>query len=59
MNEKQLAALIKKTTAKAEQKARTKNRKSYDDTLDATRPADVPNEGEAEELFKEMKKREF
>lgn len=68
MNEKQLQALIKKTAAKAE-KAKPKKRPSYDPTLDATRGTEAepkPAEGtepdalgDANEIFKEMKRRSF
>jgi hypothetical protein len=57
MNDKQLLALARKNAAKAQ--AQDKRRKSYDATLDATRPAKSENDGEADKLFKEMKRREF
>lgn len=59
MNEKQLQALIKKNAAKAERAQKQKQRPAFDATLDAVRPADAPNESEADEIFREMKKREF
>ena len=70
MNEKQLQALIKKTAAKAE-RAKPKRRPSYDPTLDATRTEEQPQGeggaaaadqgdlGDADQIFKEMKKRSF
>lgn len=58
MNEKQLAALIRKTTAKAA-KPRKGPRKTYDPALDATRRPETEEDSEAAELFKEMKRREF
>ena len=60
MKDSQLKALIKKTTAKASQ-PRKPARKSFDPTLDATRTGEAePLEGsEAQEIFKEMKRREF
>jgi hypothetical protein len=57
MNEKQLAKLIKKTTAKAANKP--KQRKVYDATLEATRRPDTDEDIESAEFFAEMKKREF
>jgi hypothetical protein len=59
MNEKQLQALIRKNAAKAERAQKQKQRPAYDKTLDATRSPDAADESEAEEIFKEMKKREF
>lgn len=58
MNEKQLAALVRKTAAKAA-KPKTNPRKTYDPTLDATRRPETEEDTEAAELFKEMKRREF
>ncbi len=58
MNDKQLAALVRKTAAKAA-KAKAPRRKTYDATLDATRRPETDEDAEATELFKEMKKREF
>ena len=58
MNEKQLAKLIRQTTAKAEQSAAKRQpSRAYDKTL----PVRDEKEGDAEttRLFKEMKKREF
>ena len=57
VKDKQLEALIRKTTGKA---ASDKARKArfIDPTLEATkRPQE--EEGDSEKLFKEMKKREF
>ncbi len=58
MNEKQLQALLRKTAKKVEQ-AKPKPRKAYDSTVDATRPSESAPDSEADEIFKEMKKREF
>jgi hypothetical protein len=59
MKDSQLKALIKKTTAKASQ-PKKQARASFDPTLDATRGDTEPLNGtEAEEIFKEMKRREF
>lgn len=59
MKDSQLAKLLKKTQAKATEKA-SKPRPSFDATLEATRkPGTDEGSGEAEEIFKEMKRREF
>ena len=58
MNQKQIEALAKRNAAKA-MKAQTQRQRSYDATLDATRPAGEDDKGEALRIFKEMKKREF
>jgi hypothetical protein len=59
MKDSQLKALIKKTTAKASQPKKP-SKASFDPTLDATRKGPEPIQGtEAEEIFKEMKRREF
>jgi hypothetical protein len=58
MNEKQLQALLKKTQAKAAQKA-SKPKPSFDSTLEATRPKATADESDAADIFREMKKREF
>jgi len=59
MKDSQLQALLKKTAAKASQQKKP-NRASFDATLDATRGGKEPVSGtEAEEIFKEMKRREF
>lgn len=57
MKESQLKALIRKTTGKAEQK-KPQQRPTFDPTLEATR-SEQGRDGEARELFKEMKRREF
>ncbi len=57
MKDSQLKALIRKTTGKAEQK-KPQQRPSFDPTIEATRKED-DRTGEARELFKEMKRREF
>ena len=59
MKDSQLKALIKKTTAKASQPKKP-SRASFDSTLEAPRKGTEPVQGtEAEEIFKEMKRREF
>jgi len=58
MNEKQLAALVKKTVAKAS-KPKGPRRRTYDATLDVTRRPETDEDLEADEFFKEMKRREF
>lgn len=58
MDEKQLAKLVKKTVARAA-KPKTPPRKTYDSTLDATRRPQTEKDTEAQELFEQMKKREF
>lgn len=58
MKDAQLKALLKKTAAKAAQQKKP-NRASFDSTLDATRTGDPMQASEAEEIFKEMKRREF
>ena len=61
MNEAQLKALLRKTQAAAA--AKPKKNRSYDDTLDATRPKQTAEEeaasSDALDLFQQMKKREF
>lgn len=57
MKDAQLKALLKKTAAKAAQQKKP-NRSSFDSTLDATRAGEDPA-SQADEIFKEMKKREF
>lgn len=59
MNDKQLLALAKKNAAKAAAPSPKKRRPVYDATLEATRPADEVDEGDAAEIFREMKRREF
>ena len=59
MDDKKLAALARKNAAKSEI-AQKKQRGTFDSTLDATRAGTEPIQGsEAEEIFKEMKRREF
>ena len=58
MDDKQLLALARKNAAKA-QRAQTKPRPVYDATLEATRPPEAAEAGEAEEIFREMKRRDF
>jgi hypothetical protein len=59
MKDAQIAALIRKTAAKASQ-TKKPTRASFDSTLEATRGGKEPIDGtDAEQIFKEMKKREF
>ena len=59
MNEKEVQALIKKITAKANQKKK-EPRPTYDPTLTATKREAPSEEGEQRtQFFKEMKRREF
>ena len=62
MNEAQLKALLRKTQAAAAA-AKPKKKRTYDATLDATRPpkseADEAADSDAADLFQQMKKREF
>jgi hypothetical protein len=62
MNEAQLKALLRKTQAAAA-RAKPKKNRTYDATLDATRPkqdeATQAADADAADLFAEMKKREF
>ena len=58
MDEKQLAKLIRKTVEKAQRPKGNTNR-TYDSTLDVTRRPRTEKDDEAEELFDQMKKREF
>jgi hypothetical protein len=60
VKDNQLQKLLKKTQAQAAAKA-AKPRPSFDATLEATKKPGVTDEGpgEAEEIFKEMKRREF
>lgn len=59
MKDAQLKALLKKTQAKAAQVKKPAS-KAFDSTLEATRGKNEPVQGtEAEEIFKEMKRREF
>lgn len=57
MNEKQIKALARKNAAKA-LKADKQRTRTFDQTLDATRPPDTDTK-DAERIFREMKKREF
>lgn len=57
MDEKQLAKLIKKNTARAEKLAKGRSGKNYDNTLPA-KPED-DTDLDREHFFKEMKRREF
>ena len=61
MNEAQLKKLLKKTQEAAQ--AKPKKNRTYDATLDATRPTQTQEEeaasSDAQELFQQMKKREF
>lgn len=59
MKDAQLKALIRKTSSKAS-KQKKPARGSFDSTLDATRSGSEPVQGsEADEIFREMKRREF
>ena len=57
MDDKKILALARKNAAKSV--AQSKPKKAYDATLDATRPAAPDDSGEAQRIFKEMKRREF
>ncbi|MDQ6926491.1 MAG: hypothetical protein M3154_09680 [Candidatus Eremiobacteraeota bacterium] len=63
MNDKQFAKLMKQTQQKAEQAAKARKPKGFDPTLDATRSAGDPHTDdtgvEREQMFKEMRRREF
>lgn len=62
MNEAQMQALLRKTQA-ATEKAKAQKNRTYDATLDATRPKQTEAEeaasSDAKDLFQQMKKREF
>ncbi len=58
MDEKQLAKLVKKTVEKAS-RPKSLQRRTYDATLDVTRRPRTEKDDEAQELFEQMKKREF
>ncbi len=59
MNEKQLAKLIKKTTAKAEAKSsKARPARAYDPTLQVRAEEDAASDERAK-MFDEMKRREF
>lgn len=58
MNDKQLAKLIKKTAQKAEQNVAKKNTvRTFDPTLGKREVED--SDVEREQMFKDMKRREF
>ena len=57
MDDKQLAKLVKKLSGQAAKPKR--ETKKYDSTLDATKPPAKPDDEEASDFFKEMKRREF
>jgi hypothetical protein len=59
MDDKKLRALAKKNAAKSAEIDRKRKKKTYDATLDVTRPPDAPEDSEADAIFREMKKREF
>jgi soluble cytochrome b562 len=58
MDDKKILALARKNAAKS-QRVQNARRPAYDATLDATRPAS-PDESsnEADQIFREMKRRE-
>ncbi len=59
MKDTQLKALLRKTQEKAA-KVRKPARQAFDPTLEATRGNREPIQGtEADEIFREMKRREF
>lgn len=59
MKDAQIAAMIRKNAAKGSQPKKPP-RASFDPTLEATRQGKEPIDGtDAEQIFKEMKKREF
>ncbi len=59
MKDAQLKALLKKTQAKAAQ-VKKPSKQAFDPTIEATRRPSEPGQGsEADQLFKEMKRREF
>jgi hypothetical protein len=58
MDEKQLAKLVKKNMEKAN-RPKNPQRRTYDSTLDVTRRPENDKDTEAQELFEQMKKREF
>lgn len=59
MDNKKLLALARKNAAKSAAIDKKRKSKTYDATLDVTRPAEVPEDSEADAIFREMKKREF
>jgi len=58
MDDKKILALARKNAAKSIAQSKPRN-KAYDATIDATRPAAPDDTGEADRMFKEMKRREF
>ena len=62
MNDAQLQKLLRKTQAQAAA-AKPKKNRTYDATLEATRPPRSPEDeaadSDAKDLFQQMKKREF
>ena len=58
INPKKLEALARKNAAKSK-KAQNQTNRTYDATLDATRPKNPDDTGETTRMFKEMKRREF
>ena len=58
LNAKKIEALARKNAAKAK-KAQNQKARTYDATLDATRPQNPDDTGETTRMFKEMKRREF
>lgn len=58
MKDSQLKALLKKTQAKAAQ-SKKPAKQPFDPTLAATQAPEPIQGTEAEEIFKEMKRREF
>ncbi|MGQ0713424.1 MAG: hypothetical protein ACT4PJ_06800 [Gemmatimonadaceae bacterium] len=59
MDHKKLLALAKKNAAKSADIDRKRKTKTYDATLDVTRPEEAPVDSEADTIFREMKRREF
>lgn len=59
MDHKKLIALAKKNAAKSADIEKKRKKKTYDATLDVTRPEEPPEDSEADAIFREMKKREF
>jgi len=61
MDDKQLIALAKKNAAKAAKalEAEKKARKTYDATVEAVRNPGEDDRGDADAIFREMKRREF
>jgi hypothetical protein len=59
MDDKKLLALARKNAAKSAEIEKKRKKKTYDATLDVTRPEEPPEDSEADAIFREMKKREF